>query len=590
MEQHIQKRVNEWLSESYDSKTRNTIQELIDTNNTEELVDRFYKDLEFGTGGLRGVVGAGTNRMNIYNVRKTTQGLANCIKQFGEASREKSVVITYDCRHFSTEFAREAAQVLAGNGIKAYLTDGLRPTPFLSYAIRKLNAQAGIVITASHNPPQYNGYKVSWSDGGQVVPPIDKAIIAEVRAISDLKMVKHMDLSEAEQKNLITYTTAELEDQYLEKCMEQVIDKEIIREYAEQINIVYTPLHGTGITLFPKLMEKMGIHNFHPVPEQSVPDGDFPTVAYPNPEEPEAMAMAIELAKKKMADLIIATDPDADRVGIGFRSKEGKYILPNGNQILSMLTHYKLSKCKEQNQSLNDCFVVKTIVTTDLMNAIAEDFDIEIFSVLTGFKWIANQIKVQEGKKKYLIGGEESFGYLAGDHCRDKDSVGIAALLCEMACSLKKEGITFEDYLNRMYLQYGFYTEGLRSITLAGQEGEARIKGLIQKMKEAPVSELQQAKLVKIMDVEQSIEKNYPENTIINELSLPKSPVIGFYYADGSRVMLRPSGTEPKIKFYFGTRVIATQPDETIEEIRKKGGEKLNSMIGEFMDIVENLI
>ena len=586
MEKYILDKVNEWLGEEYDEKTKAEIKKLLDENNEEELIDRFYKDLEFGTGGLRGKIGAGTNRMNIYNIRKATQGVANCIHKYFKNS--PSAIVTYDCRNFSREFAMETASVLAGNGIKVYITKDMRPTPYLSFAIRELKTSAGIIITASHNPPEYNGYKVSWNDGGQVVPPIDKEIIAEVGKISSLSQIKKMDFEEGLKKGLICYVPEELDEKFINVALSQILNKDVIEKQKENIKIAYTPLHGVGITVIPELMRKLGIKNFFMVKEQAKPDGNFPTVRFPNPEEDEAMKMVLELAKEKDADIAIATDPDADRVRFAAKTKNGNYRLFSGNQILTMLIYYKLFTLKNKGMDFSNKFIIKTIVTTDIIKRIAKEFGVKLYEVLTGFKWIAAKIKEKEEKgEEYLIGGEESIGYLVGPYCRDKDSVGAIALITELACYLKENDKTFMDFLEEIYSKFDFYLESLVSIVREGKEGEEKIKSFMSAMKSKPLAKLGKRNLVKVMDVEDGIIYEYPSKNVIEKLNLPKSKVLGFFYDDGSKIMLRPSGTEPKVKFYLSVNL---KCDDNIEKIEKKGGDKLKKLQEDFVKIVKKLL
>jgi len=567
-----------------------SIQALLDSGNEKELIDRFYKNLSFGTGGLRGILGAGDNRINIYNIRKATQGLANCVKKYHTGQTKPQVVITYDCRRFSDVFAYEAAKVLAGNQIVAFLTQSLRPTPFLSYAVRELKANAGIVITASHNPPEYNGFKVSWSDGGQVIPPFDEEIIHEVNHIQpeDVRIISSME--SAQTQGLIQFVSTFVEEKFAETCAEQVMDQARLQSYSSKMKVVYTSLHGTGITMIPFVMEKLGVKNFFTVPEQEKPDGNFPTVKSPNPEDPEALEYAIRLAKEKNADLIIATDPDADRIGIGYPDHQGEFILPNGNQIASLLCYYKLSQLSLKGTDLSKGYLIKTIVTTDLIKAIADYYHVRTYEVLTGFKWIAKTIREKEEQGEFFIfGGEESFGYLSGSYCRDKDSVGISALLCDMCAYLKSRGISFSEYMDEMYDRFGYYCEALQSLTFKGKEGEDKISAIMETFRKEPIQELGSRKLIKSSDIESGVMYEQPSGKVIGNLDLPSSNVIALYYEGDLRIMLRPSGTEPKIKFYFGCKSCKTE-QITVEQLKKQGGNELKEIVEAFMSIVQKQV
>lgn len=589
MKEIIQKRIEDFLEGPYDEESKTEIRKLIEEGQEDELTDRFYKDLEFGTGGLRGIVGAGTNRINIYNVRKVTQGLADHILETSEENTKPIAVITFDCRDYSDIFAVEAAQVLAANKIRCYITESLRPTPFLSFCMRQLKAQAGIVITASHNPPQYNGYKVYGSDGGQIVSPVDRNIIKKVGDITSWDAVKTKPFEEAMQQGLIMYTPPILEENFLQVCQDQILMPDLFSSDAPEIKLVYTSLHGTGITLVPALLQKLNVHNSFIVPEQEKPDGKFPTVSSPNPEEAKALSLALDLAREKKADLVLATDPDADRVGIAFPDKEGNYLLPTGNQIAVLLCYYKLSTLSQNGKDLSKSYIVKTIVTTELLQVMADFYGVKTFNVLTGFKWIGKIMTENEGNLEYLFGGEESYGYLIGDYCRDKDGVGVCGLLAEIALYLRKQNMTFEEYLDTIYERFGFFTEQLQSLKLEGQKGEQTIKRLMKKMRTAPPGKIQGGVLKTVMDVEEGVMYDIKNPQATTQLDLPSSPVLGLTYEDGSKIILRPSGTEPKIKFYFSTQVSDTK-SRPISEIKKEGSDKIEAMQEEFMTIVGNII
>ncbi|NLK22029.1 MAG: phospho-sugar mutase [Epulopiscium sp.] len=543
-----------WLKDDYfDEETKN---ELIKIKNDEnEIKERFYKDLEFGTGGLRGIIGAGTNRMNKYTVRKATQGLANYILDKGLENTEKGVAIAYDSRHYSKEFATEAALVLNGSGIKTYIFKELTPTPELSFAVRYLGCVAGIVITASHNPPEYNGYKVYWSDGGQVPPPLDEEIIKEVNKITDFRQVKTIDEIEAKSKGLFNVIGEELNDAYIEAVKGQSINRDIIKKMASDITIVYTPIHGTGNKPVRRVLKEVGFENVIIVKEQEKPDSNFSTVSYPNPEDPEAFKLAIKLAKENNADIIIGTDPDADRMGVLVRDEKGEYIVLTGNMTGVLLAEYIISAKKAKDILPRNGALIKTIVTTRMAEAIAKEYDISLFEVLTGFKYIGEKIKYFEesGKNEYLFGFEESYGYLAGTYARDKDAVVASMLACELAAVYKDKGITLYEGLQNLYKKYGYYKESLNSITLKGIEGLEKIKTILEFLRNSPLVEFAGMKILEIKDYEKQIVINKVTNEE-TKINLPKSNVLYFNLENSAWVCARPSGTEPKIKFYFGVK------------------------------------
>jgi phosphoglucomutase len=546
MDQKILSRAKIWLGDEYDAETRRQVQDLID-NNPQELVDSFYQDLEFGTGGLRGVMGVGTNRMNKYTVGMATQGLANYLRKIFPDKEKISVAIAYDSRNNSPYFARITAEVFSASGIHVYLFKSLRPTPELSFAIRHLGCQSGIVITASHNPPEYNGYKAYWDDGSQLIPPHDKNVILEVQKITSISEVKF----DSAGRN-IEIIGEEIDRAYLEKVKQLSLSPEAIRKHSD-LKIVYTPLHGTGGELVPACLKLFGFDNVSMVAAQAVADGNFPTVKSPNPEEPAALAMAIEQANREGADLVMATDPDADRVGIAVRDLEGRFILLNGNQTAALLIYYLLVKWQENKKLTGKEFIVKTIVTSEILKDMADRFAVECFDVLTGFKWIAEIIRLNEGKKVYIGGGEESYGLMTGDFVRDKDAVSSCALIAETAAWAAGKGKSLYELLIDIYLEFGLYKESLISVTRKGKSGSEEIKKMMDDFRSAPPKAINGSMVVKIMDYQLMVERDTRtgKETPIN---LPKSNVLQFFLEDGSKISVRPSGTEPKIKFYFGVK------------------------------------
>ena len=538
-------KANEWLEGNYDEETKKAIREMME-NNPQELVESFYKELEFGTGGLRGIMGVGPNRMNKYTVGAATQGYANYLKKNFPGKELLSVAIAHDSRNNSRYFAEVTANVFSANGFKVYLFEDLRPTPELSFAIRHLGCQGGVVITASHNPKEYNGYKAYWEDGGQLISPHDKNVIEEVKKIKDISEVKFHG-----NPDLINIIGEEVDNVYLEKIKSLSLSPDAIQRQKD-FKIVYTPLHGTGITLVPKALKMFGFEEVHIVEEQAVADGNFPTVKSPNPEEPSALEMAINKAKNINADLVMATDPDADRVGIAVRNGDD-FILLNGNQAASLLIYYLLTKWKENGKLKGKEFIVKTIVTTELLADIADKYNVEHFDVLTGFKYIADIIKRFEGKKTFIGGGEESYGYLVGDFVRDKDAVISCAMIAETAAWANDKGVGLLELLKDIYLEFGFYKESLISVVKKGKSGAEEIQKMMSDFRTNPPVELAGSKVVVIKDYQSSISKNVitgEESTI----DLPESNVLQFFTEDGSKVSVRPSGTEPKIKFYFGVK------------------------------------
>ena len=542
-----------WLSDPYfDEATREELRGI--ENDPAQIEDRFYKELEFGTGGLRGVIGAGTNRMNIYTVRKATQGLANyIIKQGGQA---KGVAIAYDSRYFSPEFADEAARCMAANGIKAYVFDELRPTPELSFALRTLGCISGIVVTASHNPPEYNGYKVYWEDGAQVTAPRDKEIITEVKNVTDYHTVKTMSREDAMQAGLYQRIGEEIDAAYMAQLKKQILHPEIIREMAEELKIVYTPFNGTGNRPVRRILAELGFRHVYVVPEQERPDPAFTTLEYPNPEDPKAFRLALKLAKKVDADIVLATDPDADRLGIYAKdTKTGEYIPFTGNMSGMLIAEYILRERKATGTMPENPVMVSTIVTTNMAAAIAADYGVRFVEVLTGFKYIGEQIKWMEadGSGNYVFGLEESYGCLAGTHARDKDAIVAVMCLCEMAAWCKKHGKTCWDQMLALYEKYGYYKETQYTITLKGIDGAAQIAQIMDKLRQDPPKNFGPWKVLRVRDYEKDVITDL-ETGATSPTGLPKSNVLYFELPDDNWCCARPSGTEPKIKFYMGIK------------------------------------
>jgi phosphoglucomutase len=559
----IRKKAVSWLGEEYNYETRREVREMID-NDEKKLIDAFYQDLEFGTGGLRGIMGSGTNRMNIYTLGMATQGLSNYIvKQCGNSGI--SVAIAYDCRNNSRYFAETTANIFSANGFDVYLFESLRPTPELSFAIRHYKCQSGVVITASHNPPEYNGYKAYWNDGGQVVAPHDEGIIDEVRKISSVNMIRFDG-----KKEKIRILGKETDDLFLKEVHKMSLNPEIINKFSD-IGIVYTPIHGAGITMVPPALKMFGFKNIISVPEQDKTDGNFPTVKSPNPEEPDALKMAIKKAVETGAELVLATDPDADRIGIAVKDRKGAFILLNGNQTMVLLVWYILSQFKERRKYRGNEYIIKTIVTSELIERISESYNVEYFNVLTGFKFFAELIRKYEGSKKYIGGGEESYGFLPGDYVRDKDAVASCALAAEAAAWSKSRGKSLFELLVDIYVQYGFYKEKLINIVRRGKEGADEIKAIMNGYRNNPPEMINNSRVIKINDFEKQISYDILKGskTIID---LKKSDVLQFFTEDGSKISVRPSGTEPKIKFYFSvnTRLESTDKFEDTENILDK--------------------
>ena len=570
---------NEWLSNPYfDEATKAELRAI--EGNENEIKERFYMDLEFGTAGLRGIIGAGINRMNIYVVRRATQGLANYIIKQGGA--DKGVAIAYDSRHMSPEFAMEAAMTLAANGIKAYKFESLRPTPELSFAVRELGCIAGINITASHNPPEYNGYKVYWEDGAQFTPPHDKGVTEEVLAIEDLSTVKTTDEASAVAAGKYQVIGKEIDDKYIAQVKAQVVNQKAIDEMQDQITIIYTPLHGTGNIPARRVMKELGFEHVYVVPEQELPNGDFPTVSYPNPEAAEAFELGLKLAKEKNADLVLATDPDADRLGVYVKdTKSGEYIPLTGNMSGSLLCEYVLSQKKAAGKIPEDGQVVKSIVSTNLIDAVAKAYGVELIEVLTGFKWIGQQILKNErtGKGTYLFGMEESYGCLIGTYARDKDAISATAALCEAAAYYKMKGMTLWDAMIAMYEKYGYYKDAVKSIGLSGIEGLAKIQSIMENLRNNTPEEVGGYKVLSARDYKMDTIKDMATGEV-KPTGLPSSNVLYYDMEDGAWMCVRPSGTEPKIKFYYGVK------GTSLEDAEKKAadlGAAVQAMVDAMM-------
>ncbi|MDW7695187.1 phospho-sugar mutase [Flammeovirgaceae bacterium SG7u.111] len=572
MDAQLKAKVDSWLNGNYDGDTKAAIKDMM-ANNQEELVESFYKDLEFGTGGLRGLMGVGSNRMNKYTVGAATQGLANYLKKSFEGEEIK-VAIAHDSRNNSPFFAKITAGVMAANGIKVYLFDALRPTPELSFAIRHLGCKSGVVLTASHNPKEYNGYKAYWEDGGQVVSPHDKNIIAEVSAISSVDDIKFEGGDD-----LIEKISKEVDEPYLEMIKGLSISPDAI-EAQKDLKIVFTSIHGTGITMVPPVLEKLGFNNVTIVEEQAEPDGNFPTVVYPNPEEAEALSLAVKKAKEIDADILLGTDPDSDRVGIAVKNQHGEFQLLNGNQTGTLLFYYLIKVRKEKGLKKENDFVAKTIVTTDLIDAIAEKNGYTCFNTLTGFKYIAEVIRDNEGKLNFIVGGEESYGYLIGDDVRDKDAISAVAMICEMTAYAKNKGLSLFDLLADIYQEYGFYLEGLISITKKGMSGAEEIANMMKELRATPPATIDGSKVIKACDYQSGMEKNMltGEET---KMDFPPSNVLQFFTEDGNKISARPSGTEPKIKFYFSVSAPLASKEE-YDAVNAQLKQKIESIISDM--------
>ena len=569
MEEYLVK-YEKWLNDPcFDENTKKELEEI--KGNDKEIEDRFYKDLEFGTAGLRGVIGAGTNRMNKYTVGKATQGLANFILK--EGTQNKGVAIAYDSRHMSKEFSEETALCLNANGIKTYVFESLRPVPELSFTVRKLGCTAGVMITASHNPPEYNGYKVYWNDGAQIVPPKDKQIIDEVNAITDFSTIKTMNKKEAVEKGLYVQIGKEVDDDFVNTLKSLVLNPDVIKKEQDNVTIVYTPLHGAGNVPVQRVLKELGFTHVYVVPEQEKPDGDFPTVSYPNPEDKKAFKLALELAEKVDADVVLATDPDSDRLGVYSKDENGEYVPYTGNMSAILIAEYELSQKKEKGLLPTNGTIITTIVSSNMTKDLAKEYGLTMFETLTGFKWIGEKIRQFEENNNnysYQFGFEESYGCLISPHARDKDGISAVMALCEATAYYKSKGITLWEQMINIYKKYGFYKEGQVSITLKGADGAEQIKAMMEKMRKNPPKKLGSYDVLEVRD--------YKEHTIVKadgtklETDLPTSNVLYYDLNDNSWCCVRPSGTEPKIKFYMGVK------GKSMEEAEQKLEELTEAM------------
>ena len=575
MEEYLVK-YEKWLNDPcFDKDTKKELEEI--KGNEKEIEDRFYKDLEFGTAGLRGVIGAGTNRMNKYTVGKATQGLANFILK--EGTQDKGVAIAYDSRHMSKEFSEETALCLNANGIKTYVFESLRPVPELSFTVRKLGCTAGVMITASHNPPEYNGYKVYWDDGAQIVPPKDKQIIDEVNAITDFSNIKTMDKKEAVEKGLYVQIGKEVDDDFVNTLKSLVLNPDVIKKEQDNVTIVYTPLHGAGNVPVQRVLKELGFTHVYVVPEQEKPDGDFPTVSYPNPEDKKAFKLALELAEKVDADVVLATDPDSDRLGVYSKDENGEYVPYTGNMSALLIAEYELSQKKEKGLLPANGAIITTIVSSNMTKDLAKEYNLKMFETLTGFKWIGEKIRQFEENNNsysYQFGFEESYGCLISPHARDKDGISAVMALCEATAYYKSKGITLWEQMINIYKKYGFYKEGQVSITLKGADGAEQIKAMMEKMRKNPPKKLGSYDVLEVRD--------YKEHTIVKadgtklETDLPTSNVLYYDLNDNSWCCVRPSGTEPKIKFYMGVKGKSMEEaEQKLEELTEEMKEYSNS-------------
>ena len=573
--EQVTEKAKKWLSPAYDKETQAEINRLISNPDKTELIEAFYKDLEFGTGGLRGIMGVGSNRMNIYTVGAATQGLANYLKKCFSDRKEISVVVGHDCRNNSRLFAEISADIFSANGIKVYLFEDMRPTPEMSFAIRTLGCQSGIILTASHNPKEYNGYKAYWDDGAQVLAPHDKGIIDEVNNVSSAA-----DINFNGNKNLIEIIGEKIDKEYLDKIMSISIDPEVIKRQKD-LKIVYTPIHGTGMMLIPRALKQLGFENVTCVPEQMVKSGDFPTVVSPNPENAEALSMAINLAKKIDGDIVMASDPDADRVGMACKNDKGEWVLINGNQTCLLFLYYIITNRKAMGKMTGKEFIVKTIVTTELIKNVADDNNIEMRDCYTGFKWIAREIRLSEGVKQYIGGGEESYGFLAEDFVRDKDAVSACTLLAEICAWANDQGKTLFDVLMDIYVQYGFSKETTVNVVRPGKSGAEEIKAMMENFRTNTPKEIGGSKVIITKDYETLKQKDDKGNVV--DIDMPEaSNVLQWYTEDGTKISVRPSGTEPKIKFYMEIKgkmecpkcynAVNAEAEEKVEEVRKSLG------------------
>ena len=563
-------KAEKWLSPAYDENTQAEVRRMLDNEDKTELIEAFYKDLEFGTGGLRGIMGVGSNRMNVYTVGSATQGLSNYLNKNFKDMKQISVVIGHDCRNNSRLFAEISANIFSANGIKVYLFDDMRPTPEMSFAIRHLGCQSGIILTASHNPKEYNGYKAYWDDGAQVLPPHDKGIIDEVNKITSAADIKFEG-----NKALIEIIGENVDSAYLEQLKSVSIDPEVIKRHKD-LKIVYTPIHGTGMMLIPRALKSWGFEDVNTVKEQMVKDGNFPTVVSPNPENAEALTLAVKLAKEIGAELVMASDPDADRVGIACKNDRGEWVLINGNQTCLMFLYYIITQYTKLGKMTGREFVVKTIVTTELIKTIAERNNIEMFDCYTGFKWIAREIRLNEGKKKYIGGGEESYGFLAEDFVRDKDAVSACCLIAEVAAWAKDNGKTLFELLQDIYIEYGFSKEKSISITKPGKSGAEEIKAMMENFRKNPPKEIAGSPVILAKDYASLKQTDGKGN--VSDIDMPAtSNVLQYFTEDGTKVSVRPSGTEPKIKFYVEVKGVLKDRSE-YDAVNEKAEEKVKAV------------
>ena len=573
IDSHIMEKANSWLEGNYDEETQKAVKYLIE-NDPDELTDAFYKELEFGTGGLRGIMGAGTNRMNKYTVGSATQGLANYLKENFKNLKQIKVAIAYDNRNNNTFFTQIAADVLSANGIKVYIFDDIRPTPELSFAIRSLKCQSGIVITASHNPKEYNGYKVYWDDGAQIISPHDTNVIEEVNKITSVDQV-NFEGDKALQETI----GEEIDKKYIEQIRGLSLNPEIVNKHKD-LKIVFTPLHGTGVNLVPRALQSLGFQNIDHVPEQDKKDGNFPTVESPNPEESAALDMAIKKAKAEDADLIMATDPDADRVGIAVKDCNGEFQILNGNQTAAILIQYIISQWEEHGLLKGEEYIVKTIVTSEMIKDIANNHGVESYDTLTGFKYIAAMMREKEGTKTFIAGGEESYGYLVGDFVRDKDAVIAATMIAETAAYAKENNKTLLDQLREIHLQYGFFKEGLKSVVKKGKKGAEEIQALMDKFRDNPPETIDGSPVTNIRDYSKSVEIS-TETGNEYQIYFPKSDVLQYFTENNTKITIRPSGTEPKIKFYIGVQQDIYENDD-YQQVNEMLDNRINTVIKEL--------
>lgn len=585
MDYQIKENIQKWTQPPFDEDTIAEINALVAQNNSAELEDRFYRQLEFGTGGLRGIIGAGSNRMNNYTVGMAAMGLAKYIIAQGLA--RKGIVIARDPRHKSYEFAVESARIMAAMGIKVYFFKDIAPTPLASFAVRHLCAASAIVITASHNPPEYNGFKVYWEDGSQITPPHDKLIIKEVNKITGIEEIQKIEFPDALNNGMIEY----IDEHVISAYIQELSAVRVSEEKASSIKIVYTPLHGTGFNIIPRVLTQFGFNNIIPVSSQMQPDGDFPTIKSPNPEEKEALSLALEYAQKHDADIVMATDPDADRMGIAFKDNSGHYSLINGNQIGAMLLYYILSLAQEKGTLPDNGAIVKTIVTSELQREIGQDFGCQVDDVLTGFKWIAAKMHEYETTldKTFLFGGEESYGYLPVNFVRDKDAVSSCYYFAEMTHWLNKRGMTLQDFLNEIYSRFGLYLEDLYSMTIKGKKGTEQISMIMNEFSNNPPNDFNDVSVAYLNNIEKGIVIKMPGGEIEPINGLPSSNVLQFFLADGSKISLRPSGTEPKIKFYFSVKEeVAGDIETSMSKARIKLGNLKEDLVQKVETIINN--